>query len=75
MKIYIKTILIMGIISILSLIISFALLDKPCSYMNWLENVFIGIFSSSLLCLITSYTGYISEEKNPYIPFTGTYLN
>ena len=69
MKIYIKTILIMGIISILSLIISFALLDKPCSYMNWLENVFIGIFSSSLLCLITSCTGYISEEKKSVYSF------
>lgn len=59
----------MGIISILSLIISFALLDKPCSYMNWLENVFIGIFSSSLLCLITSCTGYISEEKKSVYSF------
>lgn len=59
----------MGSISIISLVISFGLIDKPCNYMEWLENVFIGIFASSLLCFISACLSYISEEKKSIYSF------
>lgn len=59
----------MILLIMVSLLISYKLVDKTSECMNWLENIFIGIFASSLLILITSCVNYIIEENRSIYSF------
>ncbi len=69
MKIHKLTAQLMSFLIIASLSISYMLIDKTSGYMNWLENIFIGIFASSLLVLITSCVSYIYRRESVNIFF------
>ena len=69
MKIHKLTAQLMILLIIVSLLISYKLIDKTSGCMNWLENIFIGIFASSLLVLITSCVSYIIEENRSIYSF------
>lgn len=69
LKIHKLTAQLMSFLIIVSLLISYILIDKTSGYMNWLENIFIGIFASSLLVLITSCVSYIMEENRSIYSF------
>lgn len=69
MKIHKLTAQLMILLIMVSLLISYKLVDKTSECMNWLENIFIGIFASSLLILITSCVNYIIEENRSIYSF------
>ena len=63
MSIYKKTIIISGIISLISLIVSLVTYHETLVF-RWLNSISIGFFSSGILLFASSLIGYCREEKH-----------